>query len=65
MAYNPNLGWDQEGMSIIILDKGKEVMRFFLGEAMEGAGRKLIEDHIKEIERSPWITTWHPKKEKV
>lgn len=31
----------------------------FLGEAMESAGRESVMRHIDEIERSPWIRSWH------
>ena len=31
----------------------------FLGEAMESAGREAVMQHIAEIERSPWIRSWH------
>lgn len=40
------------------LDK-PPVMRIFLGEAMEAAGRIAVMAHIDEIESSPWITRWH------
>lgn len=30
-----------------------------LGEAMESAGREAVMSHIAEIERSPWIRSWH------
>ena len=33
--------------------------RIFLGEAMESAGREAVMRHIAEIERSPWIRSWH------
>ena len=55
------MSWETEGMSVVIFDKGVEVMRLFVGEAMESIGRELIEDHIKAIESSPWISSWHPK----
>jgi len=31
----------------------------FLGEAIESAGREAVMRHIAEIERSPWIRSWH------
>lgn len=31
----------------------------FLGEAIESAGRGPVMQHIEEIERSPWIRSWH------
>jgi hypothetical protein len=55
------MSWDVEGMSIVIKDHGVEVMRCFIGEAMEAAGRDLIELHLHCIERSPWIPGWHPE----
>lgn len=34
-------------------------MHFFLGEAMELAGRQNIMRHVKECDSQPWIDTWH------
>jgi hypothetical protein len=34
-------------------------MRIYLGEAIESAGRIPVMEHIREIERSPWIYRWH------
>ncbi len=31
----------------------------FVGEAMESAGREAVMQHIAEIDRSPWIRSWH------
>ena len=31
----------------------------FLGEAIESAGREAVMQHIEEIDRSPWIRSWH------
>lgn len=31
----------------------------FLGEAMESAGREAVMNHVAEIDRSPWIRSWH------
>lgn len=35
------------------------MMRIFLGEAIESAGRDAVMKHIQEIERTPWIRPWH------
>ena len=51
--------WDIDGMTISIKDHGEVVMQIFLGEAMEATHRFLVESHIKEIDRSPWIPNWH------
>lgn len=65
MATRPGMTWDvDDNFHIVIFDKGVEVMRLFIGEALESVGRELTEDHIREIERSPWITTWHSNKDK-
>lgn len=55
----PGMSWDTEDFNIVVKDHGVEVMRIFIGEAIESVGRELTEDHIKEIERSPWIPAWH------
>lgn len=53
------MSWAMDGMSIIVKDHGIEVMRLFLGEAMESAGRELVEQHIKVIERTTYLRKWH------
>jgi hypothetical protein len=53
------MSWDVDGMTILIKDHGEVVMKIFLGEAIEGSHRFLVESHIKEIDRSPWIKHWH------
>lgn len=35
------------------------VSKIFLGEAIESAGREAVMRHIEEIDRSPWIRSWH------
>ena len=55
----PGMSWDIDGMTISVKDHGKEVMRIFLGEAIESTPRCLVESHIQEIERSTWIDKWH------
>lgn len=59
------LSWDiqSDTLRVVISYDGEEVMGIFLGEAMETAGRKVITEHIQEIERSPWIKNWHASKE--
>jgi len=35
------------------------LMRIFLGEAMEAAGKEAVMAHVAECNRSMWITSWH------
>ena len=54
--------WDQDPedpMVFVVYNFGKPVLRMFIGEAMELAGRNNVMRHIAECEKSPWITTWH------
>ena len=53
------MSWGIDGMTIFIKDHDEVVMKIFLGEAMEGTHRFLVESHIKEINNSPWIPNWH------
>jgi hypothetical protein len=53
------MAWTLDGMTIRILDRGQEVMRIGLGEAIESTDRALIEGHLREIERTPWLSKWH------
>lgn len=55
----PGMSWTMDGMSIIVKDHGVEVMKIFLGEAIENTDRKLVENHIKIIEQTPEIRKWH------
>jgi len=57
-----NYTWDinpDDKMAIIIKCNGKQVMRLFIGEAMESAGRKNVMKHISDCDKTPWLTKWH------
>jgi hypothetical protein len=58
------MSWRTDGMTIRIYDHGQQVLSFFLGEAIESAGRELVEQHIDAIESCGWVHGWEPK-EKV
>jgi hypothetical protein len=45
-------------MCVEIKHHGRTVMRFFIGEAMEGAGRKRVMSHVAECDHSPWLRAW-------
>ena len=45
-------------MMINVMHRGERVLRIFIGEAMEYAGRRNVMKHVAECDRSPWITTW-------
>jgi hypothetical protein len=66
------LSWDMDLMDPMIVrvlytEDGREfeVMRLFLGEAIDCAGRGPIMEHLREIEESPWLTNWHKQEETV
>jgi len=48
-----------EPMMIEIKHHGQVVFRFFMGEAMENAGRKRVMQHVRECDHSPWLREWH------
>lgn len=57
-----NYSWENDTtdpMIILIKYHGDVVMRIFLGEAMENAGRQRIMAHVHECDHSPWLTEWH------
>jgi hypothetical protein len=56
---NDKMSWQMEGMYLKIFEDKKQVLQIFLGEALECAPRHLVEAHIREIERSPWLSSWH------
>ena len=47
-----------DSMIIEIMHHGHVVMHFFLGEGMEGAGRKRVMAHVRECDQSPWLKEW-------
>ena len=51
-------------MIVIIKHQGQDLMRFFIGEAMEGAGRVRVMRHVRECDRSPWLKEWRDEAEK-
>ena len=54
--------WDNakhDPMIVEIKYHGRVVLHFFLGEAMEGAGRKRVMAHVRECDHSPWMKEWH------
>lgn len=57
--FQPDMEWEIDGMIITVKNKGVVALKISLGEAMEATHRYLVEAHIKEIERSPWIKNWH------
>ena len=63
---NPrDLSWDiedPEDMTIVIKYQGIKVMALSMCDAIEGCSRKAVLDHIKECDRSPWLTRWNSEK---
>ena len=56
-----NYSWENDKddpMIVIIKRQGQPLMRFFIGEAMEGAGRKRVMAHVRECDHSPWLKEW-------
>jgi len=45
----------QEPMMIEIKHHGQVVFRFYMGEAMESAGRKCVMQHVRDCDHSPWL----------
>jgi len=62
---NPaDLCWDSNPEDPMLIDikhrvTGQVYMKIFVGEAMEAAGKVLVEKHVAECNRSHWIKTWH------
>lgn len=54
--------WDldpKDNMVMVVTNNGETILRIFLGEAMESAGKTAVMKHVAECNRSPWIKTWH------
>lgn len=56
---------DDDPMIIVIKRQGQPLMRFFLGEAMEGAGRNRVMAHIRECDQSDWLKAWRDQAEQA
>jgi len=52
-------------MLIEIKYGGELIMRFFLGEAIENAGRKRVLEHVKHCDNTPWLKRWQEEKHQV
>lgn len=37
----------------------ERIFGFFLGEAMELAGKDLVMAHVRACDNSPWVKNWH------
>ena len=64
MIDTRDLTWDLSNDNPMILEvkvrsTKQTIMRIFLGEAMESAGREAVMAHVAECDRSQWITSWH------
>ena len=54
-------------MIIVVKHYGSTVMRIFLGEAMESAGRARVMEHVRACDQSAWLKQWreHAEREMV
>jgi hypothetical protein len=62
MSYYLEWTWrnaKDDPMCVEILHHGAVMFRFFIGEAMEGAGRERVMRHVRECDHSPWLKEWH------
>jgi hypothetical protein len=61
------LSWTVEPgtMIIKIMDDSDVVMRIFIGEAMELAGRHQVMTHVSECDRSLWLADWQQEKQEA
>lgn len=50
-------------MTVLIKKNNTLVMKFFLGEAIELAGRKNVVKHVQACDNSQWLTNWQLEKQ--
>lgn len=50
-------------MIVIIKHQDQILMRFFLGDVMEGAGRHRIMKHVQHCDHAPWLPHWREEAE--
>jgi len=53
--------WEEDRSYIQIKKHNQVLFKIFVGEVIDFVGRDVIETHIAEIEKSPWIKAWHNK----
>ena len=54
-----NLSWEiEEPMRITIRYHGNAVMKISVCEVIESNPRKLVMNHIRECDRTPWLKNW-------
>lgn len=65
--HDDGYSWDldsKDPMIMVIKYHGSTIMRIFLGEAIESAGRARVMAHVRECDRSPWLHKWREHAEK-
>ena len=54
-----DLSWDiEEPMYITIKYHGNSVMKISVCEVIESNPRKLVMNHVRECDRTPWLKHW-------
>lgn len=54
--------WDldpKDNMVMVITNNGETILRIFLGEVMESAGKTAVMKHVNVCNNTPWLTKWN------
>ncbi len=57
--------WDldpQDPEKIVVYNSGKRIMGIYIGEAIQGMGRKRTMSIVKELDDCGYITSWQKEK---
>ena len=54
-----------DSMILLVKHHNEIVLRIFIGEAMEQAGRTAVLAHVQTCEGSEWIDSWHERDTKA
>jgi hypothetical protein len=57
--------WDidpNDASCVVIYNYGKKVMSLYMGEAIQGMGRKLTMDIVRDLDSCHYIKSWQQEK---
>jgi hypothetical protein len=57
--------WDidpNDASMVVIYNCGKKIMSLYLGEAIQGMGRKLTMDIVRDLDNCTYIKSWQQEK---
>ena len=65
MSFVPEYSWNtdpNDAENIAIYHHGKKVMSLYMGEAIQGMGRKLTMNIVRDLDSCHYIKSWQQEK---